>query len=89
MRSCSRFSRRWSAPPEDDHGRRRAFEVLTLLMDRRYPTGSMRRSSLLSLFDQSLAAIVESIRQSPSEAYAFVSAEGPSARPGQRGPKRS
>lgn len=67
----------------NDHDRRRALEVLTLLMDRRYPTGSMRPSSLLSLFDQSLAAMVESIRQSPSVAYAFVSAgnspAGPSA----------
>jgi glutamate synthase domain-containing protein 1/glutamate synthase domain-containing protein 3 len=67
----------------NDHDRGRALEVLTLLMDRRYPTGSMRPSSLLSLFDQSLEAIVESIRQSPSVAYAFVSAgispPGPSA----------
>jgi glutamate synthase domain-containing protein 1/glutamate synthase domain-containing protein 3 len=58
----------------NDHDRRRALEVLTLLMDRRYPTGSMRPSSMLSLFDRSLEAIVESIRQSPSVAYAFVSA---------------
>jgi hypothetical protein len=52
--------------------RRRALEVLTLLMDRRYPTGAMRRSSLLALFDQSLGAIVESVRRAPSEAYVFV-----------------
>jgi glutamate synthase domain-containing protein 1 len=52
--------------------RRRALEVVTLLMDRRYPTGAMRRSSLLSLFDQSLGAMVESVRRSPSEAYVFV-----------------
>ena len=67
----------------NDHDRGRALEVLTLLMDRRYPTGSMRPSSLLSLFDHSLEAIVESIRQSPSALYAFVSAgnspPGPSA----------
>lgn len=61
-----------------DAGRRKAFEVLTLLMDRRYTTGIMRRSCLLRRFDQSLAAIVESIRQSPSEAYAFASAQKPS-----------
>jgi glutamate synthase domain-containing protein 1/glutamate synthase domain-containing protein 3 len=64
-----------SAVKDDD--RRRALGVLTLLMDRRYPTGAMRRSSLLSLFDQSLGAIVESIRQSPCEAYAFVSVGNP------------
>jgi glutamate synthase domain-containing protein 1/glutamate synthase domain-containing protein 3 len=64
-----------SAGNDDD--RRRALGVLTLLMDHRYPTGSMRRSCLLSLFDSSLAAIVESIHQSPSEAYEFVSAGNP------------
>jgi glutamate synthase domain-containing protein 1/glutamate synthase domain-containing protein 3 len=66
-----------------DDGRRRTLEVLTLLMDRRYRTGAMRRSSMLALFDQSLEAIVELIRQAPSQAYAFASAEnslpGPSA----------
>jgi glutamate synthase domain-containing protein 1/glutamate synthase domain-containing protein 3 len=70
-----------------DDDRRRALGVLTLLMDRRYPTGSMRRSSLLSLFDQSLAAIVECIRQSPSEAYAFVSAG--KTRPSPSGPAQT
>ncbi len=64
-----------SAGKDDD--RRRALCVLTLLMDHRYPTGPMRRSCLLSLFDSSLAAIVESIRQSPSEAYEFGSAGNP------------
>jgi glutamate synthase domain-containing protein 1/glutamate synthase domain-containing protein 3 len=61
-----------------DAYRKRAFEVLTLLMDLRYPTGVMRRSCLLTLLDQSLATIVESIRQSPSGTYAFVSAQMPS-----------
>jgi glutamate synthase domain-containing protein 3 len=68
----------------EDDDRRRALGVLTLLMDRRYPTGSMRRSCLLSLFDQSLGVIVESIRQSPSEAYAFVSAGKPLPNPSGR-----
>jgi glutamate synthase domain-containing protein 1/glutamate synthase domain-containing protein 3 len=66
---------------EKDPYRGRAIEVLTLLMDLRYPTGAMRRSSLLTLFDQSLAAMVESIGQSPSEAYTLVSAESPSPEP--------
>jgi glutamate synthase domain-containing protein 1 len=64
-----------------DADRRRALEVLTLLMDLRYPTGVIRRSCLLTLFDQSLATIVESIRQSPSEAYAFASAQEPPSTP--------
>jgi len=56
-----------------DDGRRRALSVLTFLLDRRYPTGSMRRSCLLSLFDASLGAIFESIRRAPSAAFAVVS----------------
>ena len=64
-----------------DDDRQRALGVLTRLLDRRYPTGAMRRSCLLSLFDQSLGAIVESVRQSPSEAYAFVSAGSPRPSP--------
>ena len=65
----------------NDNDRRRALSVLTLLMDRRYPTGAMRRSCLLSIFDSSLASIVESICQSPSENYAFVSAGNPVSAP--------
>jgi glutamate synthase domain-containing protein 3 len=50
-------------------------------MDRRYPTGIMRRSCLLTLFDRSLATIVEAIRRSRSEAYALVRAGQPLPRP--------
>ncbi|MGH9862119.1 MAG: glutamate synthase [Candidatus Acidiferrales bacterium] len=65
----------------NDPEQARALELLTLLIDRRYPTGSMRRSSLLALFDHSLAAVVESIPRSASKAYAFVTAETPETRP--------
>ncbi|MEW6233161.1 MAG: glutamate synthase [Chloroflexota bacterium] len=58
-------------------GRARAIQALTLLMDRRYSTGQLRPSSLLSLFDRSFGAIVEQIRESPSSEYVFVSSEGP------------
>ncbi len=60
-----------------DTGRKRAVETLTLLIDRRYPTGKMRRSSLLSLFDQSLNAIFASIRQSASDSYVYLNAGEP------------
>ena len=53
----------------EGHGYSRAIGVLTLLMDRRYPTGNLRRSSLLSMLDKSFSAVVESIRQFPSEQY--------------------
>jgi glutamate synthase domain-containing protein 1/glutamate synthase domain-containing protein 3 len=49
---------------------KRAIDVLTMLIDRRYPTGSMRRSSLLSLCDERLNALFESLSQSPTEGYA-------------------
>ncbi len=65
-----------------DKDRQRALSVLTHLMDHRYPTGPMRRSCLLSLFDRTLAAIIESIRKAPSEAYAFASAGSPLPSPG-------
>ena len=55
----------------DDSGRNRAIEALSLLMDRRYPTGKLRRSSLLALIDQSLGHVVENIRDHPSDAFAF------------------
>ena len=48
---------------------RRAIDVLTLLTDRKYPTGNLRRSNLLSLLDKSFSVVVESIRQFPSDKY--------------------
>jgi glutamate synthase domain-containing protein 1/glutamate synthase domain-containing protein 3 len=68
------FLKRLENTAQNDGGRERAFQALTLLMDRRYPTGGLRRSRLLSLFDQSLAGIVECVRRSPSGAYSFASA---------------
>lgn len=57
---------------EQDENRSRAIDILTRLMDRRYPTGGMRRSSLLSLYDKSFAAIVDGIRKLPDEHYIFA-----------------
>jgi glutamate synthase domain-containing protein 1/glutamate synthase domain-containing protein 3 len=42
-------------------GRERALALLTWLLDRRYPLGGLRRSSLLSLIDQTLTSVFESI----------------------------
>ncbi len=66
---------------EKDPNCARALEVVTLLLGRRYPTGSMRRSCLFALLDESLAAIVESVPRSPSQAWCFRCAEGPSPDP--------
>ncbi len=56
---------------EDDEGRRLGLESLGLLIDRRYPTGSLRRSCLLSLFDAALAALFQAIQRQPSNGFAF------------------
>ncbi len=66
-----------------DEERRCAIEALTLLIDRRYPTGKLRRSSLLSLFNRSLLNILESSRQSPSEGYVFFDGGSPRPSPAQ------
>lgn len=69
-----------------DGGRQVAFEALTLLMDRRYPIGGLRRSSLLALIDQSLARLVDGVREAPCAGYVLSSADQPycdPAHPGQ------
>jgi len=55
----------------EDAGRRHALETLTLLIDRRCPTGGLRRSCLLSLFDDGLSQIFDAIRMAPSPGFAF------------------
>jgi glutamate synthase domain-containing protein 1/glutamate synthase domain-containing protein 3 len=59
-----------STRTEGNH--RRAIELLTLLIDRRYPTGSLRRSSLLSICDEHLASLLESLHRTPEGEYAFL-----------------
>lgn len=49
--------------------RSRVIEVLNLLMDRRYPTGKLRRSSLLSKVDEALTQVFEEIYQAPCELF--------------------
>ena len=55
----------------DDEGRRPALEALGLLIDRRYPTGSLRRSCLLSLFDAALSSLFQAVRRQPSSGFGF------------------
>lgn len=54
-----------------DEGRAIAIETLAMAMDRRYATGNLRRSSLVSLFDGCLARVVDSIRNRPSARFAY------------------
>lgn len=48
-----------------------ALALLGSLIDRRYPTGTLRRSSLLSLLDVALEAFVESVRAVPSDDFLY------------------
>ncbi|MFP3852955.1 MAG: glutamate synthase [Anaerolineales bacterium] len=54
---------------DDDRQRAEALELLAKLMDRRYPTGSLRRSSILTLVDSALNRWVDSILEDPSDAF--------------------
>ena len=56
----------------NDDDRDRAIRVLSLLMDRHYPTGTLKRSCLLDLVNRSFARLIESIREAPSQRYAWV-----------------
>lgn len=53
----------------DDEGRDRAFKLLALLLDRRYRTGQLRRSSLLARCDLALGEVVDSVLAAPSPCY--------------------
>ncbi|MFZ5821100.1 MAG: glutamate synthase, partial [Chloroflexota bacterium] len=64
-----------------DAGRMRSIQALTSLIDRRYPTGKMRRSSLVALCDEALKQVFEGIAKSPSESYEFVSPDRPLPEP--------
>ena len=55
-----------------DDDRTRAFEVITLLMDRRYPTGSLKRSGVLAALDAALAGLVESVKAAPTAGWLWV-----------------
>jgi glutamate synthase domain-containing protein 1/glutamate synthase domain-containing protein 3 len=57
----SRQSKRWQ----------KTVEILTLMMDRRYDTGNLRRSSLLALIDQALIKLMQEIKANPGDDFIF------------------
>jgi len=59
-----------------DLERQRAIDVLIQMIDLRYPTGRMRRSSLLSLFDKTFKNLMKLIENSPSQGFAFLKKGG-------------
>ncbi len=49
-----------------------AIDTLTLMMDRHYNTGSLRRSSVLSLVDEYFSTLVNAIKENPSEDFIYL-----------------
>ena len=62
------------AGARDDARRARALETLTVLLDRRYPTGGLRRSAWCAALDTALARWVDDVARSPG-AYLYASAD--------------
>ncbi len=58
----------------EGEGVRRALGVLTLLIDRRVPTGRLKRSAAVSLVDESLARVMERIRVHRPQGFAWAAA---------------
>ena len=56
----------------NDDDRDRAIRVLSLLMDRHYPAGTMKRSCLLDLINRSFAQLVDRVREAPSHRYVWA-----------------
>jgi glutamate synthase domain-containing protein 1/glutamate synthase domain-containing protein 3 len=56
----------------NDDDRDRAIRVLSLLMDRHYPAGTMKRSCLLDLVNRRFARLIDNIRDTPSQRYAWA-----------------
>jgi glutamate synthase domain-containing protein 3 len=68
LRSCLAGVEAWAT---DGQGVRRALETLTLLMDRRFPTGRLKRSGVVSLVDGSFESVIGRIRDLVPSGYAF------------------
>jgi len=66
---------------KDDGSWQNHLDLLTLMIDRRYDTGNLRRSSLLSLIDQALAAAVDTIKKTPGNGFVFHAAGEPIPEP--------
>ena len=55
-----------------DSERARVLRVLGLLLDRRLPSGEMKRSSLVALIEESLGRIFEDVRARPGPHFAWL-----------------
>ena len=58
-----------------------AINLLTLILDRRYDTGNLRRSSVLSLIDQAFGGLLQAIKADSGEEFVYIAGEGKPPRP--------
>ncbi len=56
---------------DGDEARWRALDTLTLLLDRRYPTGDLRRSSVLVFVDRALSRLFSQVKAEETLGFAF------------------
>jgi len=61
---------------QDDNWQKHV-DLLTLMMDRRYDTGNLRRSSLLSIIDQAFSRSIKAHKLSPADDFVFHQAGEP------------
>jgi glutamate synthase domain-containing protein 1/glutamate synthase domain-containing protein 3 len=71
----------------DKGGWLRGLDLLTRLIDHRYPTGHLRRSSLLAVYDHYLALHFAKIQVAPTQAFAFTGV--PRSHPGPSTPEQA
>ncbi len=67
-----------------ERARSRALDLLTTLLDRRYPTGNLRRSSWLTMVDEALEKVFRAVREEPGPRYRFHDHGMPLLAPGGR-----
>jgi len=63
------------AAARDDAARLRTLEALSLLLDRRYPTGALKRSAVLAQIDAAVSRLAEGLRTAGSGRLPWIGAE--------------
>ncbi len=58
----------------DDLGRETALRAASLLLDRRVPTGGLKRSCVAALIDSALTRVFAAVRRSPGPCWAYLEA---------------
>jgi glutamate synthase domain-containing protein 1/glutamate synthase domain-containing protein 3 len=73
------------AMTQDGEGMGRVLTALTLLMDRRYPTGKLKRSVVASMVDASFTRVVDRIREEAPPGFVWAGVGTPFPAPASAG----